>query len=87
MFSVQPELVLESFIEEHDTLTWASGPSTSQTNNPITSLHTLQPFVNVTIINNFPSVERLWQHLSELDLLNSERLRPSWDSYFMVSLL
>lgn len=82
--SVQPELDLESFIEEHDFLTWASGPLTSQTNNPTTSLHTLQPFVNVTVINNFPSVEQLWRHLSELDLLNSERLRPSWDSYFMV---
>lgn len=82
--SVQPELDLKSFIEEHDFLTWTSGPLTSQTNNPTTSLHTLQPFINITVINNFPSVERLWQHLSELDLLNSERLRPSWDSYFMV---
>jgi dCMP deaminase len=83
---VRPELDLESFIEEHDFLTWASGPLTSQTNNPATSLHALQPLVNITVINNFPSVERLWQHLSELDLLNGERLRPSWDSYFMVSL-
>ena len=84
--SVQPELDLESFIDEHDFLTWASGPLTSQTDNPTTSLHALQPFVNVTVINNFLSVERLWQHLSELDLLNSERLRPGWDSYFMVGL-
>ena len=82
---MQPELDLESFIEEHDFLTWSSGPLTSQINNPTTSLHDLQPLVNVTVINNFPSVEQLWQHLSELDLLNGERLRPSWDSYFMVS--
>jgi len=84
---VQPELDLESFIGEHDFLTWTAGPSTSQTNNPITSLNILRSFVNVTIVNNFQSVEHLWQHLSELDLLNSERLRPSWDSYFMVSFL
>ena len=83
---MQPELDLKSFIEEHDFLTWSSGPLTSQINNPTTSLHDLQPFVNVTVINNFPSVEQLWQHLSELDLLNSERLRPGWDSYFMVNL-
>jgi len=81
--AVQPELDLESFIEEHDFLTWTAGPSTPQTNNPITSLNDLRSFVNVTIVNDVPSVEHLWQHLSELDLLNSERLRPSWDSYFM----
>lgn len=80
---MQPELDLESFIGEHDLLTWTVGPSTSQT----TSLHALRSFVNVTIVNDFSSVEHLWQHLSELDLLNRERLRPSWDSYFMVSLL
>lgn len=84
---MQPELDLESFIEEHDFLTWTAGPSTSQPNNPITSLHALRSFVDVTIVNDFTSIEHLRQHLSELDLLNRERLRPSWDSYFMVSLL
>ncbi|KAI9503922.1 Deoxycytidine monophosphate (dCMP) deaminase [Coemansia spiralis] len=39
---------------------------------------------NVTIVNAFPSIDRLYDYLDGLDLLNGERIRPSWDTYFML---
>jgi hypothetical protein len=35
-------------------------------------------------MNDFDTEERLFVYLDELDLLNGERLRPGWDTYFMV---
>ncbi|KAJ2852748.1 Deoxycytidine monophosphate (dCMP) deaminase [Coemansia brasiliensis] len=39
---------------------------------------------NVTIANTFVTVEALYAHLDRIDLTNKERLRPSWDTYFML---
>ncbi|PIA19219.1 hypothetical protein COEREDRAFT_68865 [Coemansia reversa NRRL 1564] len=39
---------------------------------------------NVTISNSFPTVTELYEYLDKLDLTNGERLRPSWDTYFML---
>ncbi|KAJ2803045.1 Deoxycytidine monophosphate (dCMP) deaminase, partial [Coemansia furcata] len=39
---------------------------------------------NVTIANTFATIADLHAHLDHLDLLNPERLRPSWDTYFML---
>ncbi|KAJ2745225.1 Deoxycytidine monophosphate (dCMP) deaminase [Coemansia sp. BCRC 34301] len=39
---------------------------------------------NVTIANTFPTLSDLHLHLDHLDLLNPERIRPSWDTYFML---
>lgn len=36
------------------------------------------------MINNFDSVAALRSYLDEINLLDTNRLRPSWDSYFMV---
>lgn len=38
----------------------------------------------VSIINDTPTIEELHQRLDSLDLMNAERLRPGWDTYFMV---
>ena len=38
----------------------------------------------VSLINDFTTKGALFSKLDVLDLLNPERLRPSWDSYFMV---
>jgi dCMP deaminase len=40
---------------------------------------------SVSICNNFPSLPGLYAFLAQLDLLDEERLRPGWDTYFMVS--
>ncbi|KAJ1773583.1 Deoxycytidine monophosphate (dCMP) deaminase [Coemansia sp. RSA 1813] len=39
---------------------------------------------HVSIANLFPSIGALHMHLGQLDLLNGERIRPSWDTYFML---
>lgn len=35
-------------------------------------------------MNNFPNVQELEGYLDELNLVDGERLRPGWDTYFMV---
>jgi hypothetical protein len=40
---------------------------------------------SVSICNNFPSLPALYAFLAQLNLLDEERLRPGWDTYFMVS--
>ncbi|TEB38877.1 hypothetical protein FA13DRAFT_1724823 [Coprinellus micaceus] len=64
---------LETFVRDNDRL--AYGPD---------SLHELRDLVNIHVINSFSSSSELCAHLDSLDLLNSEHLRPSWDSYFMT---
>ena len=39
----------------------------------------------IKVDNNFPTTQALWDHLDSLDLMDEERLRPGWDTYFMVS--
>jgi hypothetical protein len=38
------------------------------------------------VVNNFDSLAALYSHLDDINLLDADRLRPSWDSYFMVGL-
>lgn len=38
---------------------------------------------HIKIINTTTSLKSLYVKLSELDVLNPERLRPTWDAYFM----
>ncbi|KAJ1836138.1 Deoxycytidine monophosphate (dCMP) deaminase [Coemansia sp. RSA 2711] len=39
---------------------------------------------NVTIANTFQTLDGLYAHMDKIDLTNGERLRPSWDTYFML---
>ncbi|KAN0133183.1 Cytidine deaminase-like protein [Lactarius tabidus] len=47
-------------------------------------LHSLQQYVTLHVINNFDNVEALHSYLDDINLLDANRLRPSWDSYFMT---
>ena len=49
-----------------------------------TALRSLRNLVNVHVANVFDSITALYSHLDDIDLLNPERLRPGWDTYFMV---
>lgn len=49
-----------------------------------TALRSFRHLVNVHVANVFDSITVLYSHLDDIDLLNPERLRPSWDTYFMV---
>ncbi|KAI5450604.1 Deoxycytidine monophosphate (dCMP) deaminase [Naganishia albida] len=41
-------------------------------------------YAHLSIMNNFTSVPELEEYLEELNLLDGERLRPGWDTYFMT---
>ncbi|KAJ9099270.1 hypothetical protein QFC21_004151 [Naganishia friedmannii] len=41
-------------------------------------------YAQLSIMNNFASVDELERYLEEVDLVNAERLRPGWDTYFMT---
>lgn len=64
-------LSLEDFIENNDS---------KNIRNPKVVDGTAQ----VSLINDFTSKDALFSKLDTLDLVNLERLRPSWDNYFMV---
>ncbi|PPQ67362.1 hypothetical protein CVT24_011545, partial [Panaeolus cyanescens] len=72
-------LSLENFIAEHDEQRFGSTPHKRQD-----CLYELRDLIDAHILNDFPSVEHLYQHLNSMDILHPEHLRPSWDSYFMV---
>jgi dCMP deaminase len=83
-------LTLEEFIDSHDTLLNgaplpASLPSSTFSQHPQTDFSRVMKLANLSICNNFPSVPALHAYLDQLDLMDEERLRPGWDTYFMVS--
>ena len=74
---------LEEFVEEDDRISY--GPNSDS----ITSAYLFASYhlCHVNVINSFPSLLQLHVHLDFINLLNPDRLRPSWDSYFMVRIL
>ncbi|KAI0031424.1 cytidine deaminase-like protein [Vararia minispora EC-137] len=50
----------------------------------LSSLSDLSRFVKVHIVNYFETLPLLYQHLDSLCLLDQDRLRPCWDTYFMM---
>lgn len=51
----------------------------------MTDFSRVMSLATIKVDNCFPSVEGLWTYLDTLNLLDEERLRPGWDTYFMVS--
>ncbi|KAI0332019.1 hypothetical protein GY45DRAFT_1321569 [Cubamyces sp. BRFM 1775] len=83
---------LEDFIREHDAFYY--GPEGHGQDTPAlqsvgfaqrsqTSFRSLSQLANVHVVNSFETISGLQDHLNELDLLDKERLRPGWDTYFM----
>lgn len=83
----QEQTTLEQFVQDHDTLIFGARDGPSGTEEPTSNrgLRSMRTLVNVHIDNSFPTVAALHEHLDKLNLLNMERQRPSWDTYFMVS--
>lgn len=83
---------LEEFIREHDAFYYGpqdrgqDTPSVQpvklgrKTRSPFRSLSNL---AGVQVMNSFETISGLHEHLAELNLLDPERLRPDWDTYFM----
>ena len=78
-------------MEIHDKLHYGpSTPSTSSapvsiSSSAMTDFSRVMSLATVKVDNCFPTVEGLWTYLDTLNLLDEERLRPGWDTYFMVS--
>lgn len=69
-----PQTVLfEDFVSQSDNFLFG-------VTNPIIEINNQ---ANIKIINTSTSIKSLYVKLSETDLLNPERLRPTWDAYFM----
>jgi dCMP deaminase len=64
---------LETFVSLSDTHLY----------DPTTGTHPLLSRATVRLLNTSSSLAHLYATLGKLDLLNPDRLRPSWDSYFM----
>ncbi|RUS19356.1 hypothetical protein BC937DRAFT_87617, partial [Endogone sp. FLAS-F59071] len=89
----QPQPTLESFVLHNDLALFdmpskfqSSFPSHSPSSPPYTKclpIHALVSVSDLTILNPHPTLPPLYAHLRSLDLTNPERLRPSWDTYFM----
>ncbi|KAG1795742.1 dCMP deaminase [Suillus plorans] len=47
-------------------------------------LRRASPQVKLKIVNSFDSITELYHHLDSLDITNTNRLRPQWDTYFMT---
>jgi dCMP deaminase len=84
-------LTLEKFIENHDLLLNGPAlprntPSWEQARHPpLTDFKKVQNLAAICITHDFPTVEGLYAYIDQLDILDEERLRPGWDTYFMVS--
>lgn len=63
----------ESFIARSDELLF----------NPENPLVAINNQANINIVNTTALIKSLYVKLSELDLMNPTRLRPTWDAYFM----
>lgn len=74
----KPPASLEKFIAESDAIMY--GPTTIEGSKP---LATVVSRAKVTIINHTDTINSLHMKLGRLNLKNKERLRPSWDLYFM----
>jgi dCMP deaminase len=77
-------LSMADFLEEDDRTMF--GTCDSKLQSTVTDcLYRMADLVNISVINSFSTLQQLHAYLDRLDLLDSEHLRPSWDSYFMVS--
>jgi hypothetical protein len=47
-------------------------------------LRSLHDLVDISINNDFSRLSDLHAHINNLNLLDPQHLRPSWDTYFMV---
>jgi dCMP deaminase len=79
-------MTLEDFVREHDREVFGErspGPD-STTGSRFSLLRRASPQIKLKIINSFDSIAEFHRHLDSLDIADTQRLRPQWDTYFMV---
>jgi hypothetical protein len=76
---------LEDFVREHDYIMYKNLSVTARVaSSNEASLHAMQPLIDIHIVNSFESVHAFHSHLTSLNILDPDRVRPRWDAYFMV---
>ena len=79
---------LDQFVIENDHIVFGPYAHLMQELNgrqtPTTALRSFRNLVNIHVANVFDSLPALYSHLDDINFLNPERLRPGWDTYFMV---
>ncbi|ORY64968.1 cytidine deaminase-like protein [Pseudomassariella vexata] len=71
--AASPPISLEDFVTQSDTHLYS----------PYTGAQSLISRATIRLLNTSSSLAHLYATLGKLDLTNPDRLRPSWDSYFM----
>ena len=79
----QSDISLEQFVQDHDVHFYGKKLSDKASNSDPACLRHLHGLTDVQVVNAFDTVPDLYHHLEDLDITNPERLRPSWDTYFM----
>jgi hypothetical protein len=67
---------LSEFVSQHDEAKFGAGGLTG-----------LRRLSKIEIVNRFQSIHELEEHITQLNILDEDQLRPRWDSYFMVCFL
>ncbi|KAI9015788.1 cytidine deaminase-like protein [Phycomyces nitens] len=74
-------LSLEEFVAQDDRTLFQK--TLSPVSKESVPLHILMSHADVTVTNDFKTLNELHNTVHGLQLTNTERLRPSWDTYFM----
>ncbi|KAG8847459.1 Deoxycytidine monophosphate (dCMP) deaminase [Tulasnella sp. 330] len=76
------QINLEDFVTQSDIEVYGNAGADTDVAG---SLHnTLKSIGHASVLNPYNTRDDLYRYLDSLDLRNEERLRPSWDSYFMT---
>ncbi|KAI8336106.1 cytidine deaminase-like protein [Chlamydoabsidia padenii] len=73
---------LETFVRNDDRMIFKVS-SLDDEQDQGTPLRSLISLSDISLTNAFRDLDSLYDSLAHHDLLNTERLRPSWDTYFM----
>lgn len=73
-------------MDDHDVMLYGpqTNPEGTVDGTKDSSLYELFRLANVHVINPFQNLVDLHDRLVELNLTDPDRLRPRWDTYFMV---
>ncbi|OJA19564.1 deoxycytidine monophosphate deaminase [Rhizopogon vesiculosus] len=77
-------MTLEDFVRDHDREVFGERSSGSHSPSRLSLLRRASPQVKLKIVNSFDSIAELHRHLDSLDITDTNRLRPQWDTYFMT---
>src|SRR5437588_387086 len=77
-------MTLEDFVRDHDREVFGERSSGSHSPSRLSLLRRASPQVKLKIVNSFDSIAELHRHLDSLNITDTNRLRPQWDTYFMV---